>query len=115
MTTPIGSQNGIRPGANSTYVTHLECSKTGDFYPQDTLHGMSRAGAPLIVRYDLKAVAGSVTKDVVAARPPDMWRYREFLPLGEDVEPVSLGEFMTPGALADSGKAARRGGRFGQG
>ena len=66
MTTPIGSQNGIRPGANSPFVTHLECSKTGEPYAKDTLHGMSRAGAPLIVRYDLDAVAGSVTKDVVA-------------------------------------------------
>ena len=43
MTTPIGSQNGIRPGANSPFVTHLECSKTGEPYAKDTLHGMSRA------------------------------------------------------------------------
>ncbi len=96
MSTSTDSKNGVRPGANSAFVTHLECSKTGEHYPKDTLHGMSRAGAPLIVRYDLDALGRSVTKEAVAARPPDMWRYREFLPLGEDVEPVSLGEPMTP-------------------
>ncbi len=96
MSTSTESKNGVWPGANSAFVTHLECSKTGEHYPKDTLHGMSRAGAPLIVRYDLDALGRSVTKEAVAARPPDMWRYREFLPLGEDVEPVSLGEPMTP-------------------
>ena len=49
MTTPKGSQNGIHPGANSAFVTHLECSKTGEHYPKDTLYGMSPAGAPLII------------------------------------------------------------------
>lgn len=36
------------------FVTHLECSKTGDNSPADQIHGLSRAGAPLIVRYDLE-------------------------------------------------------------
>ncbi len=96
MSTPTGSENGDWPGANSTFVTHLECSKTGEHYPKDTLHGLSRAGAPLVVRYDLEALGRSVTKEMVTARPHDIWRYREFLPLGEDVEPVSLGESVTP-------------------
>ena len=39
-----------------TFVTHLECSLTGERYPADTLHGLSRAGRPLLVRYDLDAV-----------------------------------------------------------
>ena len=48
MTTPTGSQTGVRPGANSALVSHLECSKTGRHFPKDTLYGMSPAGAPLI-------------------------------------------------------------------
>ncbi len=79
-----------------SFATHLECSKTGEHYPVGVLHGLSRVGAPLIVRYDLKALGDKLSKQALAQRPPDMWRYREFLPLGADIEPVSLGETMTP-------------------
>ncbi|MDA1091102.1 MAG: threonine synthase [Proteobacteria bacterium] len=81
---------------HSPFVTHLECSKTGEHHPKDTLLGLSKAGAPLVVRYDLDALGAAVDKQTVAARPPDMWRYREFLPLGADVEVISLGENTTP-------------------
>ena len=81
---------------HSPLVTHLECSETGDHHPKDTLLGLSRAGAPLLVRYDLDALGAAVDKETVAARPADMWRYREFLPLGLDVEAISLGENTTP-------------------
>ena len=39
-----------------TFVTHLECSLTGERYEADELHNLSRAGRPLLVRYDLAAV-----------------------------------------------------------
>lgn len=81
---------------DTSHVSHLECSATGERYENDRLHGLSRAGAPLLVRYDLSAVAAAVTKAELAARAPDMWRYREFLPLPHDRARVSLGEPMTP-------------------
>ena len=81
---------------HSAFVTHLECSETGEHHPKDTLLGLSKAGAPLIVRYDLDALGAAIDKETVAARPPDMWRYREFLLLGPDVEVISLGENTTP-------------------
>ena len=34
------------------YVTHLECSLTGDRYPAGEPHNLSAAGKPLLVRYD---------------------------------------------------------------
>ncbi len=79
-----------------TFVTHLECSLTGEDYPADVLHGLSRAGKPLLVRYDLAALAAALDKDALARRPPDMWRYREFLPVRRAANIVSLGEAMTP-------------------
>ncbi|MEE8352717.1 MAG: threonine synthase [Rhodospirillales bacterium] len=79
-----------------SFVTHLECSETGKHYPAGVLHGLSKAGHPLVVEYDLDALSASVTKDTIAARPPDMWRYREFLPMGGDVEIISLGENISP-------------------
>ena len=81
---------------DSCQVTHLECSETGDHYPADRLQGLSRAGKPLLVCYDLKAIRQSVSKETLSRRPSDMWRYREFLPIGDFREIISLGEAMTP-------------------
>jgi len=77
-------------------VTHLECSLTGEHYPPGVLYGLSPANAPLFVRYDLKTLKRTLSKETLAARAPTMWRYREFLPLGPDIEAVSLGETITP-------------------
>jgi threonine synthase len=78
------------------FVTHLECSVNGDHYAAGQLHNLSKAGKPLLVRYDLDRLAGSVSKAELAARPEDMWRYREFLPVRHDENIVSLGEVPTP-------------------
>jgi len=45
----------------ASFVTHLECSMTGERYEADRLHGLSRAGKPLLVRYDLEGIRRSVT------------------------------------------------------
>lgn len=79
-----------------TFVTHLECSMTGETYAADELHGLSRAGRPLLVRYDLGGVRAALTKEVLASRPADLWRYRELLPVRNTRDIVSLGETMTP-------------------
>jgi threonine synthase len=79
-----------------TFVTHLECSYTGERYPADEVHGLSRAGKPLLVRYDLEGVRKALTKEALAKRPPDFWRYRELLPVRRTADIVSLGEALTP-------------------
>ncbi len=79
-----------------TFVTHLECSLTGEQYEADQLHGLSRAGRPLLVRYDLGAVRGFVPRAMVEARPTDLWRWRELLPVRRTENVVSLGEIETP-------------------
>jgi threonine synthase len=78
------------------FVTHLECGLTGEPYAAGEVHGLSRAGRPLLVRYDLAGLARALSKETLAARPPDMWRYREFLPVRRTSSLVSLGEVMTP-------------------
>jgi threonine synthase len=80
----------------ATFVTHLECSATGERYPADALHNLSRAGKPLIVRYDLDAVGKAFGKAALARRPADFWRYRELLPVRRTQDIVSLGEAVTP-------------------
>jgi threonine synthase len=79
-----------------TFVTHLECAQTGEHYPADELHNLSRAGKPLLVRYDLAGVAKALNKEALASRPADLWRYRELLPVRREQDIVSLGEAMTP-------------------
>jgi threonine synthase len=79
-----------------TFVTHLECSYTGERYPADEVHGLSRAGKPLLVRYDLAGIRNALSKDALAKRPPDFWRYRELLPVRKVADIVSLGEAITP-------------------
>jgi len=79
-----------------TFVTHLECSATGEHYPADELHNLSRAGKPLLVRYDLAGVKKSLSRTALAQRPHDLWRYRELLPVRRVENIVSLGEAITP-------------------
>jgi len=79
-----------------TYVTNLQCSITGESYEADVLHGLSRAGRPLLVRYDLAALKSALTRDELAARPTDLWRWRELLPVRRTENIVSLGEIETP-------------------
>src|SRR5947209_5550014 len=75
-------------------VTHLECSLTGERYEAGQVHNLSRAGKPLLVRYDLEAAARTMTREALAVRKPGMWKWRELLP--HEGEPVSLGEGETP-------------------
>jgi threonine synthase len=79
-----------------TFVTHLECSETGKHYPADTVQNLSDTGKPLLVRYDLAALGKSITKEALISRLPEIWRYREFLPIRKAENIVRLGELMTP-------------------
>ena len=79
-----------------TFVTHLECSMTGEHYEADQLHGLSKAGRPLLVRYDLDGIKNALSRDDLSKRENDFWRYRELLPVRRPENIVSLGEVMTP-------------------
>lgn len=79
-----------------SFVTHLECSVTGEHLDPGAVHGLSPAGKPVLVRYDLEAAGRSVDRFEVEARPADMWRWRELLPLADPTHAVTLGEEATP-------------------
>ena len=78
------------------FVTHLECSLTGERYDAGKAQGLSTAGKPLLVRYDLEALRGKITRKTFDEREPTMWKWRELLPLPDGAPPVSLGEPQTP-------------------
>jgi threonine synthase len=60
-----------------TFVTHLECAMMGDRYEADKLHNLSKAGKPLLVRYDLAGVKKALTKAALKERPDGLWRGRD--------------------------------------
>jgi len=86
------------PGADwPAFVSHLECAMTGERYEADCVHGLSAAGRPLLVRYDLPALGRAVDKQRLARRREGgFWRYHEFLPVRRRENAVSLGEVVTP-------------------
>ncbi len=90
----------------TTYISHLECSLTGERYEAGRVHELSAAGRPLLVRYDLDALAKTVTKSKLATRTDGFWRYREFLPVDRAENRISLGEVVTP--LVSMTATARR-------
>ena len=92
------------------FMTHLECSLTGELYEADRLQNLSKAGRPLLARYDLDSVAVRLSREELASRPAGMWKWRELLPLPTGVQPVSLGEPETPLIPLDR-VAARHGAR----
>src|SRR5439155_1283873 len=77
------------------FVSHLEGAIDGAKIPFGGLANLHN-GRPIWVRYHLDKIKAAVTPADIAKRPPSLWRYRELLPLPADVEPVSLGEGMTP-------------------
>jgi len=89
-----------------TFVTHLECSATGERHAADRLHNLSRAGKPLLVRYDLEGVRRALPRDRLRERAPTLWRYRELLPVRSRANIVSLGEVMTP--IVDAPRIAKK-------
>ncbi|TME32631.1 MAG: threonine synthase [Chloroflexi bacterium] len=80
----------------TSFATHLECSRCQEDFPVDQIQQVCKSdGGPLLVRYDLRRVRDSVTRDVLRDRPETLWRYRELLPMTGD-KFVSLGEPITP-------------------
>ena len=78
-------------------VTHLDCALCGLEHEARRLLNLCRAcGKPLLVRYDLERAKVTLTKESLATRRADMWRYREVLPVDADDNIVTFGEGWTP-------------------
>src|SRR6266480_1762888 len=90
-------------------VTHLECAACGLRHEARRLHNLcTQCSKPLLVRYDLKRAAVSLTKESLCGRASDLWRYREVLPVESEENIVSFGEGFTPLV-----RASRLGARLG--
>jgi threonine synthase len=79
-----------------SYVSHLECPKCHEVYPEDKVQQLCRCGSPLLVRYNMEAVKVHFQKEKLTSRPSTLWRYHEMLPVKQQENVISLGEGMTP-------------------
>jgi len=79
------------------FLTHLECTECGKKFSTEKIQTFCEVcDAPLFARYDLDRIKNSVDKRDLRSRYPSMWRYREFLPVREDENIISLEEGFTP-------------------
>ena len=79
------------------HVKNLECANCHRHYEPRQLHNVCLdCGKPLLVRYDLRRIAKIVSRQNLATRTSDLWRYREMLPVAREDNIVSLGEGWTP-------------------
>ena len=82
-----------------SYLKILECTYCDAKYPYDHLINLCRnpeCGKVLFPRYDLDLIKKEINRDVFSQRAPDMWRYRELMPVISESNIVSLGEGFTP-------------------
>jgi threonine synthase len=85
------------------FLTHLVCSACGTEHDAGRLQNLcAKCQKPLLAKYDLKAISRKLTRQKLRARADrSLWRFRELLPLPQNVEPISLGEGGTPLLRAD--------------
>ena len=84
------------------YVRGLRCRECGAEYPADRLVVCDACFGPLEVVYDLDAVRDSFTREALARRTHDLWRYRELLPVLDERARVDLQPGYTPLRRADN-------------
>lgn len=78
-----------------SYVKGLKCRECGKEYPKEALHVCEYCFGPLEVNYDYEKIKKSLSREIISKRPPNMWRYKELLPI--DGEPkVGLDVGFTP-------------------
>ena len=65
----------------------LKCRECGKDWGNIPLSYCQEGLAPLGVDYDLPAIREAVTRDDIAQRAANLWRYAELLPLPEDFRP----------------------------
>ena len=84
------------------FLTHLQCTSCGRRHEWRALQNLCRAcQKPLFPCYDLAAVGAVLKRESLGSREKSLWKYREVLPLPEEVEPVTFGEGGTPLLRAD--------------
>jgi threonine synthase len=97
---PKRREREIEKGVAMSCVTGLRCRECGQPYPIEPLHVCETCFGPLEVVYDYAAVARTLTREAIAQRPRNLWRYRELLPVSGEPR-IGLHSGFTPLVRAD--------------
>ena len=82
--------------ASDSPARALICRGCGTEYPLAAQHACWQCFGPLEIAYDPAALA-AVTREEIAAGPPNQWRYAALLPVGQDPKSrVTLDPGFTP-------------------
>ena len=79
-----------------TTVKDLYCSKCNRRYSIDTVITLCECGKPILVDYDYEKASRILKRETLTDRITSMWKYREVLPVKDDINIVTLGEGGTP-------------------
>ena len=80
-----------------SYLARLDCPECAKVFPADEVCTVCPdCGSPLLAHYDLSQAKAHLDREAFAARPSDMWRWRELLPVRDPARAVTLGEGGTP-------------------
>ncbi len=69
-----------------SYITNLKCKECGQEYPVAPLHVCETCFGPLEVGYDYAKIRAAISREKIEARPRNLWRYRELLPVDGEAE-----------------------------
>ena len=83
-------------GKTNSYIKGLYCPKCNKKYSSNEVRHLCECNSPLLAEYDLKKASTEIKKEDLVGRVNSLWRYKEFLPVTEEENIVSLGEGMTP-------------------
>ncbi len=78
-----------------SYAVSLRCRECRERYPLKGVHVCASCLGPLEVEYDLAAMKRAVTRASIEARPRNLWRYIDLLPV-EGVPPTGHHSGWTP-------------------
>lgn len=88
-----------------TFAKEIVCPRCDRRFRCGEILNLCSCGSPLLVQYDLEKLQHSVKPSDLIRRPATLWRYREFLPVSNDQNIVSLSEGFT--SLIDAKGLAR--------
>ena len=68
------------------FVESLKCKECGELYPKEPNHVCETCFGPLEAVYNYDEIRKHISREKIASRPQNIWRYRELLPI--DSEPT---------------------------
>ncbi len=80
-----------------SYLSYLECANCTSRYNADEIQTLcTKCQRPLLACYDLETASQEWDRDSLQERAPNLWRYRELLPVRKREFALTLGEGFTP-------------------